>query len=86
MDYSQLNCIPQKSYIQVLTSVCVNVTSFGDTVFADYEVKMRSERVLNPVMGDFIKRKEREILTYRHRGETHREEGYVMTEAEIRVR
>lgn len=29
----------------------MNVTSFGDTVFADYEVKMRSERVLNSVMG-----------------------------------
>lgn len=37
-------------------------------------------------MGAFIKRKEREILTYRHRGETLREEGHMTTEAEIGVR
>jgi len=37
-------------------------------------------------MGTFIKRKERGILTYRHRGETLREEGHVTIEAEIGVR
>lgn len=30
-----LNCVPQKRYIKVLTSVSVNVTLFGYKVFAN---------------------------------------------------
>lgn len=33
----------------------------------------------------FIRKKEREIQTRRHRGDIHREEGHVKTEAEIEV-